>query len=344
VLQNFLALLESDEQEDLQASLQLRATAGFRRAMCNSVPLMVCNPSEALALPFPDGGTGADFNPALWTGKQIRSRVLDSGWGPFDLGVIGGFPNLGTDLARIDPVCTEDRAPVIAAGAVPVSEALNVRFDMYQAPFNAFQNDPSYVPAPNVVKGLVGCGSTPSQSASSMPLPLDDCFMMPAPTCADFGDGRWARQQYWETNHPPGDDPPAGYIDGASPIGGWTRYQTYRYEIENQQVSIPMDEQGAPACSTQMPDPDRNRDRRVLNIAVVNCTENAAGIGPETPVKAYAQIFLTGPVGNTAWSNATRNGLTWPTIGNDEIFFEIIGVMSPTDAIGRFRVHPVLYR
>jgi hypothetical protein len=85
-------------------------------------------------------------------------------------------------------------------------------------------------------------------------------------------------------------------------------------------------------------DPSRDHDRRLLYVAVANCLSEGA------PVKAFAKIFLTEPVGHMAWSNRPQAGLTWPTIANDDIAFEFVDVMNPGEAIGRFRVHPVLYR
>jgi hypothetical protein len=346
----------------LQANLQLRATAGFRRAICNNVPLMVCNPAEATQ------GEGADFDPAEFLGHQFMVKLND-GWDPPNFGVIDNYPgsgaaNLAEALGKVSPstTCTEDEI-VLDTGTItgPIDQGMNTRFDMYQGSFKSSSTSSNYAPAPNVVKGVVGCGNNPPQSTNSIPLPRDNCFMAAAPgkmgSCAAymggdprFGDGQWARLQYWEANHP-GITPPTGYIDGSHPNGGWSRYQTYRYEIEHpEMVNIPMDEQGAPACSNQTPDTHRDRDRRLLYIAVVNCVENEDVIGPNAnvPVKAYAKVFLTEPVGNTPWDDETRtiNGvtLTWPDITNKDIAVEVVDVVKPNDESGHLHVYPVLYR
>jgi hypothetical protein len=323
-----------------QGSLALRAAAGFRRAMCNSVPLMVCNPAEATQV-------GADFTFA--PGRQLVGK-LNTVLEPANVGFVGDLQNVGIGeaLARVSPVCTEDRSPVSTGVLDPVSEALNVRFDMYQGTFGV--DDPNYAPAPSAATGWATCGNTSMASNTSIPMPRDDCFMTDAPgktgPCANplLGDGRWARAEYWQENHPTEALPATtidgfNYIDAASPIGGWSRYQTYRYEVEN---SIPS--QGQPFCSMSPRDLRRDYDRRLLYVAVVNCVGDASKLAGGAPVKAFAKIFLTEPVGHMAWSNRPQAGLTWPTIANDDIAFEFVDVMSPGEAIGRFRVHPVLYR
>jgi hypothetical protein len=348
----------------LQANLQLRATAGFRRAICNNVPLMVCNPAEAT------GGSGAAFT--FTPGRQIKAKFQGGGWGPPNFGLLDNYPGSGANelreaMAKVSPftICTEDAVQVkTGVNTGPVAQGMNVRFDIYDGPMGSSNTDANYAPAPNVVKGMKpGGGSNgacnPNTSSISMPLPRDNCFMA-APTpgagtgCTAyggenlFGDGQWARSVYWGVNH--GGTPPTGYIDATNPIGGWSRYQTYRYEIENSaQVNITGDETGAPACSTATPNTARDQDRRVLYVAVVNCIENAAllGHGP-VPVKAYAKVFMTEPVGDNRLDNIQRTsgGVTakFPDVDPQDAMIEVIGTVQPNDESGHLHVYPVLYR
>lgn len=219
----------------LQTNLQLRATAGFRRAICNNVPLMVCNPSEATQ------GSGADFN--FTPGQQILARVQGSGWGPPNFGLLDNYAGNGANemreaMARVSPgtICTEDEVAVkTGQNTGPVAQGMNVRFDIYEGNMSGNNTSTAYAPAPNVVKGMrPGNGANgacnPRTSNNSLPLPRDNCFMA-APTpgagtgCTQyggenqFGNGQWARAQYWALNHP-GVSPPTGFIDVSSPIGG----------------------------------------------------------------------------------------------------------------------------
>jgi hypothetical protein len=342
------------------ATLGLRATAGFKRAVCNNVPLMVCNPAEVTQ------GAGASFNAADWNGKQIAAKIQGSnaGWTPGNFGLTDNFPGNGADkmeeaMANINPLsaCTEDTIVARNGEATnKVQNGMNVRFDIYVQDMKNTNTDPNYAPAPNVVKGEQPNGNAckTKMSGTSMPFPRDNCFMA-APTpgagtgCTNYpavggtpryGDGNWARAQYWNTNHPGIAWPPAGLSNASS------RYDVYRYEIEHpQQVSLPGDEQGGPACSTAAPNLSRDRDRRVLYVAVVNCIEHAADITKgNVPVKAYAKVFITEPVGNTDWTNVSRAGLTWPTISNEDFMVEVFDVVKPNDTSGHLHVYPVLYR
>jgi len=54
------------------ATVAPQAVAGFQRELCNSAPVMVCNPSESIRI-------GAAFNPS--TNQQIRFDLKTSLWG-----------------------------------------------------------------------------------------------------------------------------------------------------------------------------------------------------------------------------------------------------------------------
>ena len=324
-----------------QESLELRATAGFRRSICNSVPLALCNPAEATQ------GSGADFS--FTRGRQLVGALSNGTPGPASFRYLAGVAPVDQAVARVSPgtACTGDIVAT-AAPPPPVSAAINVRFDIYEAPFiNPADGD--YAPAPSTGTGSPMCGS--GLSATSIPFPLDDCFMAEAPgktgSCTTIGDGRWAREQYWKENHPGVLQPATTidgvqYIDAESPIGGWSRYQTYRYEVDNGLLA-----DGEQVCSTSSRDLRPDHDRRVLYVPIVNCIGDAAKIAEGAPVKAYAKIFLTEPAGHVAWSDKVRTidgaTLRWPTIIPD-IAYEIVDVVKPDDSSGRLHVYPTLFR
>jgi hypothetical protein len=335
-----------------EASVAPQAVAGFTREICNAPPLMMCNINEATA------GAGAPFsaNP----GQMIRTKMqgAGAGWAPGAFGLLdapgaNGAAAVRDYAARRDPntQCVKDSADVKPGqNTGPISQGLNVRFDMYNGPLSGSRSDPQYAPAGNVTKGLrtTGGNCNTSKSNSSTPLPRDNCFM-PSGTwpngissgagtgCVNYGgvqragDGSWNRQGYWATNHS-GQAQPPGY-------NTMTRYQVYRYELEHTPPGLvnTAQENGAPMCSSAPPVSDAANDRRVLPVAIVNCIEHQAilnGNAQDVPVEEYVDVFLTEPVGNSAWWNAT----------NDDIFVEVIGVVRPNQRNSVLREYPVLYR
>ena len=134
-----------------------------------------------------------------------------------------------------------------------------------------------------------------------------------------FGDGVWARGDYWATNHP-GVTPPSG-------SEAWTRYETYLWELSplgtvpSQAAGVDRQE-GAPICNMTVADP--TRDRRVLTVAVgSNC---GALHGASTPVQIekWVEMFLVEP------------GVPNPGRGNgdsgNEIYLEVIREVDPGGA------------
>jgi hypothetical protein len=342
-----------------QATVALRATAGYLVEICNSIPLMFCNPNEV-------NGKGAPFVPN--PGQMYYSGIQNGALGPGDFALIEAFAGNGADeireaMARVNPntFCYSrvNRKPGINAG--PVSQGLNVRFDVYDGPLAQNNKDKEYQPAPNVLKGYVGnnaCTVNFNNDASkdSIPFPRDDCFMAKAPGGAGtgctyvngvpkMGNGNWARAEYWKQNHPDIVTLPAGAL-------GWSRYTTYRYEVDTPAPvnNINVDEKSAPACYNNPANPpssDPDLDRRVVVAAVVNCLADAARLngGSGVPAKIYAKLFLTEPVDSVAWSKGIERpaGLQWKAAPSQEgIWTEMIGIVPPNEEV--LHVYPVLYR
>lgn len=156
----------------------------------------------------------------------------------------------------------------------------------------------------------------------AMGLPRDNChytsYGTSCGTNSRFGDGVWARGDYFNKYH-------SGHTLPAN-VATITRYETYLWEIANN--FIPLDtsgtdrQQGVPVCNATVPDP--SRDRRVLQVAVgSNCGELN---GTSTPVQvgAYVNMFLVEP------------GVPNPGRGNgdsgNEIYLEVIGQVDPGGA------------
>jgi len=355
------------------ATVALRATAGYMVEVCNNIPLMFCNPNEA-------AGANTPFTPLA--GQMFYAGIRTGPLFPGDFALIEAFAGNGADeireaMARVNPntFCYSrvSRKPGINAG--PVSQGLNVRFDVYDGPLAQNNKNPDYTPGPNVLKGYVGnnaCTVNFNNDASkdSIPYPRDNCFMATAPGGAGsgcvnvdglpkMGDAKWARAEYWKQNHPEALSGPTGTINGfsyndpLSPIGGWTRYQTYRYEIDTPAPvnNINVDEKSAPACYNNVANPpttDPDLDRRVVTAAVVNCLGDAGRLNSQSgvPAKIYARLFLTEPVDSNAWNKGIERPtgvLKWKAPPSQEgIWAEMIGIVPPNEEV--LHVYPVLYR
>mgnify|MGYP001574497297 CR=1 FL=1 len=146
----------------------------------------------------------------------------------------------------------------------------------------------------------------------AMGLPRDNCHYSSygqACTGARIGDGKWARQDYFNKYHS-GNFPP-----NASTI---TRYQTYRWEIANANMPVnanaggTLREQGTPVCSSGVL--DTSRDRRVFSVAIVdNCASLSGGSVP-AQVGKWVDMFFVEPAFDRG------NG-----IDAKQIYLEIIG-------------------
>jgi hypothetical protein len=319
------------------ATLSATAVAGFTREVCNSPPLMMCNPYER--------GGNKDFTPVI--GQQILLKTQGSGaaWAPGDFGLLDSAEGAGEDdctgglggtnlircvLALVNPNtrCVGDRANIRPGEAASVRAGLNVRFDVWDPPLQTKRTDAAFAPAANVTKGM----SHPSGQCAlnkfttapdTVPLPRDPCFA--SGTCDDgrFGDGitTAALSSYWGANH--------GGAALPGELSGGTRYDVYRYEIEHGQIPASADpngEQGTPSCAPAGHD-SVLRDRRVLIVAVVNCVEQAIqGNRDNVPVVAFARMFMTEP-----------------TVGGD-LYAEMLGVLQPGGEDGVLHDFPQLYR
>jgi len=179
-----------------------------------------------------------------------------------------------------------------------------------------------------------------SNTKVAFPLPRDNC--MYDGTCDRIGDGDWDFVTYMKVNHNfmkriTIEDVTyrIDYInDSFTPSAPPSRYDMYRWEIDNNSVPGPQTyggdsvthEEGLAQChsdghSTTV------EDRRVIGVAVLNCdkitetiettTQTKTGHSGPYPVETFIKVFLTEPMGN----------------GNDSILWgEIVGpVVSSED-------------
>ena len=294
------------------------AAAGFDQVVCQIPPLFVCNPYETDNASY-EGATGA--LQAAAADPAIRRRLLRlhqfrgaNEHAAGDYGFLAASSLAGDDRSLADALavnrpaaCFLQRGVNLRPGFVLAArEAFNVRFDIYEGEMVTKKTDSDYRPAENVRKGYVGgscrgmpannwpIGSPPNQATG---LPLDRTWPGPG---GRIGAGDWDFDTYWQVNHSgDGRAPPATGGAPASNANPPSRYEIYRYEIEQGFVAdrSPGGESGAPACYSgdnlaNVP------DRRVLYAAVINCRSLGldAGARWNIPVAAFAKFFLTLPL------------------------------------------------
>ena len=358
-------------------TLYLKATAGYKSQFCDTTPMMICNPTEPTTntdtnYPFTAisgeqilmkaGGAGSwapgDFG---WLNPPANAGGSECGG--------GGSQQVECMLALVNPLtqCFDFTGVGMQPGsATSTANGLNVRFDIYNASLGTGQtsSDPNFAPSVNVAKGIcklsgsncnyngnAACPNwsqetqdTQSSTQALIPFPRDsNIFADQDAGTVRFGNTTWAisrptlcpgaatgQQCYWQINH-------GGTIPGS--LATATRYQVYRYEIDNGLIpnkSGGSGENGNPKCNSSGIN-DSGRDRRTLILSVVNC--HAWGISGNSvknvTVVALMQMFLTEPV-----------GLSYQGIpGNlNNVYGEVVGTIKPGDKTGVLHQFPVLYR
>jgi Putative Flp pilus-assembly TadE/G-like len=315
------------------------AVAGFTREVCNFPPMMMCNPYETAG--------NKEFTPII--GQQILLKAQgESSWAPGDFGLLdtvegagegectgglGGANRIRCVMALINPnsQCVGGRVNIRPGQAMAVHAGLNVRFDIWDPPLQNKRTDPDFAPAANVTKGM---SHAPNQcrlnsltpAPDTVPLPRDGCFESGTCDGGRFGDvvSTARLSAYWSANH--------GGAALPGELTGGTRYDVYRYEIDQGEIPLSADpngENGAPSCAPSGYD-NPLLDRRVLIVAVINCIEqNIHGNRDDVPVVAFAKMFLTEPAGDSPSS---------------DLYAEMLGVLEPGGKDGVLHDFPQLYR
>jgi Flp pilus assembly protein TadG len=322
------------------ASIQAAAIAGFTRAACRFPPMMICNPTET--------NPGDPFNWESMIGKQVLMKAKGSGsaWAPGDFGLLdlsgfqtggncsgGGGSLIRCVLGLVDPgtQCVLQGGEVdIKPGETigPTHTGINLRFDIWDPPFQSQRTDPDFAPARNVIKGKTHannqCRMNDLTETPSIPLPRDAGLS----NSNRIGNGVTLPQMlaYWAVNHPTVAWP---FAVGETP----TRYQVYRKEIE---LNTPTTgESTGPTCAAPVNEPvdlQPVHDRRVLLIAVINCKEQGInGAADNVPIEGFALMFMTEPI-----------GLDGSSV--DDVYGEMIGIVKPNTSDGVLHEFPVLYR
>lgn len=287
------------------------AVATYDVGACDVTPLFICNPFEG-------DGSGQTFQEAFADGK-LYSRVLTlhigggSTIGPGNYGWLN-FAGSGGDALRdalatgksgecygIESLETKPGATVGAA-----EQGMNVRFGLYGG---GMKEGFDTRPALNVRKGAKKWNECKqfdeATDGTAMGLPSTSKTggsysdqTLPGGTLS--GDN-WRFSEYWDLNH----DAPTPSIprssDPAKGTGTPSRYDVYRYEIDNNLVSgklnqAPNKETGDPGVCYKG-DLDDSDDRRVIFAAVADCNDlDLNGSSTIDNPTAFVSLFLTKPM------------------------------------------------
>jgi Putative Flp pilus-assembly TadE/G-like len=334
-------------------TVSARAMAGLGSAVCNTPPLMMCNPNES--------GGNLDFDANALSGVGIALVSVGGGgggWAPGNFGYLDagqstgvGTPELRDALAKTNAAlrCISSTGVNTSPGAnTTVTDALNVRFDIYDNGYarNTCFGNPQCAPAANVFKDVIrrapvsanscvfgnnnNAWKLPNQpydpdpitrvdtSIDAMGLPRDICHAVSiAGDCAygRIGDANWERAEYFNLNH---SGTPWATTSGLGP--NVTRYQTYKWETATGAlgpISAPggFDNHGAPVCTTPGVTPGpTTADRRKVSAAIINCTVNSVnGNSTNVPVLKWVDFFLVEPSLNRSRTSA------------GDVYLEVIG-------------------
>ena len=337
------------------------AVAGLGSAICKVPPLMICNPTPGT--PFDaDAWRGRGIRSVANQGNQWSAGGFGylsvGGIDTPSTQEAMAFENPTMTCQNIDT------GQVDTGNPTPAITAANTRFDIYDygggtlspcvtdGACPAALNVTKDVIRPNNANGNNACKlhssgwhlptnryspssastlgaydptiATDANGVDAMGLPRDLChytsYGSACPgTDARLGNGNWGRFDYWNKYHQ-GEAWPTGTPDWRT----MTRYEVYRWEIDNNHIpgtaghqintSIGTDRQhGAPVCNLAVPDPAR--DRRVFTVAVVNNCSSLHGTSTPAQIGSWIQIFFVEP-----GLNGRGNGET-----NGEIYMEVIG-------------------
>lgn len=288
--------------------IQPQAVAGFVQSICETVPVFMCNPFETTV-----AATSQTIQQAFASGntysREFRILKVDNNPGPGNFGLLDNNLSSLRDAIAMGTAgtCYNRNALTTKTGVTlgQVSAGLNVRFDLYSGSLNKYNKDWNFRPATNVRKGQKSntCNKyDPVTDNSALPLPSgvwdpgNIAYSQKVTNASTF------YSQYWNVNHKgaavpsiPSTTHPTSKTQPAS------RYDVYKYEIANGLVGDkskgPTNERGTPSCY-KGDAPTVDPERRLLNMAIVNCIANQDKINGHTQLKpdGFASIFLNAPV------------------------------------------------
>ena len=325
------------------------ALAGLGAAICNTPPVMMCNPSE------PTGNLDEDypFNASKGDGVKLvisspsapgNFGFLQTGYGTGaqDLAKALGYDNPPADCAAYNGVDTEpgDKQSVRAAfntrfdmsdpgqtcpDGGPCSPSRNTRKDLVLkgGSCNKWEEAPNPYAAPSATVPLASDGS---EDPDIMGYPRDMCHAVSLNgQCGIVGDGVWDRDAYFRVNYGWNN---SAWRTNTGLAANATRHDVYLWELANPTLADMQQDVGGnlsgfsyPVCRPPGVTPGENTpDRRRITVAVINCyAEGVNGREYGVHVANWIDVFLVEPAHNRA---RTTNG---------DVYVEVI---EPAQVVG----------
>lgn len=350
------------------------AVAGFTAVACDFTPMFMCNPYEP--------ATAKEDDPANIKNpygiydyvkepkdrrRQIAFKSQSAKWAPGNFGFLSvdgnGANSLSEQILMDTPkACFKLNKLSTQPGDVEsVSDAFNVRFDLYPNGKIAGLDPKSYDPAPIVRKGYVpdtkGGVDYCKQTADPLQptgMGLDKCFTSGStsncftttspsgtPTANPrIGNGDWDFNTYWNNNYL--DTKPVFSSDPPS------RYDVYQYEVDKDMsgksvVGSAYAEFGGPQCRKNVS--AKKGDRRILYGAIINClAANINGNEKNLQAVAFGKFFLTNPIDKVKTTTTDPVTGKKTTTISATLYTELVSIVRPGDGTGVARDMVQLYR
>lgn len=268
-----------------QFTLEASARAGVIPIICAAPPFMACNPSES-------GGAADDILDPENAGRQLLTKSGPGGGSlaPGNFGLLCptsgncGAANVSDALAADPGACfssTISTSPGVQAQQA--RNGINARMD-------AGNKNPK-----NPAQNVMDYGRDSDMSGSTI-----------------VGNGSWDPETYWTTNHSGETEP--------TDLAAYTRYQIYLYELgetfyrNSNKTIYPTTDITVPSGYTTVTPPaasipaagvptstaSTDIKRRVMKVAVLNCTDlGVQGSGDYPTYGRYVEVFLTEEIGST---------------------------------------------
>ncbi|WP_114521763.1 TadE/TadG family type IV pilus assembly protein [Altererythrobacter sp. ZODW24] len=266
---------------------------------------------------------------------------------------------IGREEVPGECVSADEGADMRPGLSVTVMDYLNTRFDIYANGLSPACTEATCPPSANAKTDLlkgpgtqcsIGNGNgtngwrvpvapyrptsavnplTAAEAAALSPMgyPRDICHAVSVTgSCIrdKIGDGNWDRNAYFTSNT--ANWPTVPNYSSTFGTTTPTRYQVYRHEYANAKlasqtdVSGPLVARSAPICGAPGVPPNGTQiDRRVLSVAVINCTaENVGSSTTDATIQKFVDVFLVEPSTNRG------NGGSQVTEKSD-VYVEVIG-------------------
>jgi len=210
---------------------------------------------------------------------------------------------------------------IVSEDSLHVNRGINPRFGIFDPDAASYQQSGNVSIDANHVSGKpYTCdGTVQDASSETQGLPRDECF--DDGTCDVVSTNpvsETALKLYWEKAHGTSNLPRNEDGERIS-----TRYEAYLYELRNGLIN-PEDSSSAVGpraqChpNTSVTDADVKGNRRLLEVAFVDCSGLDGVVATEVPVETYVSAFVTDPVEFTDYFVATFDDVVELNPGSGE--------------------------